>query len=192
MASVGYQSSLAHHIIHTYDENEVAAVNGIPLNPTANSVQIFNNGGHSNYHALLAGLKHQFSHTFLLDTQYTWSKSMDDGSGPYYRDPYPDKPYLAYGRSDYNVGQALKIYGLWQPVYFKGNSMLDKIAGGFSLSGIFNIHGGFPWTPTYDNINKRQPLLPGQRLRFPAARLRIWAAHTQASTTMHSSPDPPV
>jgi hypothetical protein len=24
---------------------------------------------------------------------------------------------------------------------------VEKIAGGWSLSGIFNIHGGFPWTP---------------------------------------------
>lgn len=25
--------------------------------------------------------------------------------------------------------------------------MLEKIAGGWSLSGIFNIHSGFPWSP---------------------------------------------
>ncbi len=27
---------------------------------------------------------------------------------------------LSYGRSDFNFGKALKIYGLWQPVFFKG------------------------------------------------------------------------
>jgi hypothetical protein len=77
---------------------------------------------------------------------------MDDGSQPYYEDAYPYNPRLAYGRSDYNVGQAFKIYGLWQPVLFQGNSLLEKLAGGWSISGIFNLHSGFPWTPTYGNI----------------------------------------
>jgi hypothetical protein len=36
---------------------------------------------------------------------------------------------------------------MWQPVFFHGSrSWLEKIAGGWSLSGIFNIHSGFPWT----------------------------------------------
>ena len=37
---------------------------------------------------------------------------------------------------------------MWQPVFFHGdNKWIEKIAGGWSLSGIFNIHSGFPWTP---------------------------------------------
>ena len=152
VATLGYQGSRGYHIIHQYNANVLGAVNGQALNPTVNSVDFYNNEGISNYSAMLAGLKHQFSHSFLLDTQYTWSKSMDDGSQPYYEDPYPYNPRLAYGRSDYNVGQAFKIYGLWQPVLFHGNSLLEKVVGGWSVSGIFNLHSGFPWTPTYNNI----------------------------------------
>jgi hypothetical protein len=152
IATLGYQGSRGHHIIHQYNANVLGAVYGQPLNPSVNSVDFYNNEGISNYGAMLAGLKHQFSHSFLLDTQYTWSKSMDDGSQPYYEDPYPYNPHLAYGRSDYNVGQAFKIYGLWQPLLFSGNRLLEKVAGGWSISGIFNLHSGFPWTPTYSNI----------------------------------------
>jgi hypothetical protein len=37
---------------------------------------------------------------------------------------------------------------MWQPVFFHGNnSWMEKIAGGWSLSGIFNWHSGFPWSP---------------------------------------------
>ena len=37
---------------------------------------------------------------------------------------------------------------MWQPVFFHGSrGWLEKIAGGWSISGIFNIHSGFPWTP---------------------------------------------
>jgi hypothetical protein len=62
--------------------------------------------------------------------------------------PYPFNPSLDYGRCDYNVGKAFKLFGVWQPVFFHGNNgWIEKIAGGWSLSGIFNIHSGFPWTP---------------------------------------------
>lgn len=42
---------------------------------------------------------------------------------------------------------------MWQPVFFHGsNSWMEKIAGGWSLSGILTLHTGFPWTPLV-NVN---------------------------------------
>ena len=97
---------------------------------------------------LLAELKHQFSQQFMADAQFTWAKTMDTSSGPYFEQPYPYDPSLSYGRSDYNVGKAFKLFGVWQPVLFHGDrGWVEKIAGGWSLSGIFNIHSGFPWSP---------------------------------------------
>jgi hypothetical protein len=104
--------------------------------------------GKANYNALLTELKHNFSRQFMADAQFTWAKSMDNDSGPYLEPYYPYNPDIAYGRSDYNVGKSFKIFGMWQPVFFHGNkNWIEKIAGGWSLSGIFNIHSGFPWTP---------------------------------------------
>ena len=101
-----------------------------------------------NYNALLTELKHQFSHQFMADAQFVWAKSMDTSSGPYFEQPYPYNKRLDYGRSDYNVGKAFKLFGMWQPVFFHGShSWMEKIAGGWSLSGVLNIHTGFPWTP---------------------------------------------
>ncbi len=189
VASLGYQSSLGRHIIHTYLNYAIAAAANLPVNPLVNTIQTFNNEGTSNYHALLAGIKHQFSHSFLLDTQYTWSKSMDDGSGPYYLDPYPDKPYLAYGRSDYNVGQALKIYGLWQPLLFHGNTLLEKAAGGWSISGIFNLHSGFPWTPTFDNITNGSLYFQGSGMgSLRPAAYKGGAHFSQSNNAFKSGP----
>ncbi|HEX4020936.1 MAG TPA: carboxypeptidase regulatory-like domain-containing protein [Acidobacteriaceae bacterium] len=153
VATLGYQGSIGRHIITQYNANVLGAAYGIPLNPTVNSVDYYGNEGNSSYNAMLVGLKHEFSHTFLADADYTWSKSMDDGSQPYYEDPYPYNPKLAWGRSDYNVQNAFKLYGLWQPVFFHGShGWIEKVAGGWSLSGIYNVHTGFPWTPTYSNI----------------------------------------
>ena len=154
IATVGYQGSIGRHLITLYNANVLGAVGGIPLNPSVNSVLFFNNESNSNNNSMLASIKHQFSRGFQVDAEYSWGKSMDDGSQPYYMDPYPYNPRLAWGRSDYNVQNAFKIYGLWQPKFFHGNhSWIEKVAGGWSLSGIFNGHTGFPWTPNYSNIS---------------------------------------
>jgi hypothetical protein len=83
----------------------------------------------------------------MADAQYTFSRSMDTSSAPYSEQPYPYDLNLDYGRSDYNVTNVFKLFGMWQPTFFHGNTWVDKIAGGWSLSGIFNWHSGFPWSP---------------------------------------------
>jgi hypothetical protein len=148
VASLGYQGSLSRNTY--FHENPLAtpAVLGYPLNPQIGGGDYWGVGGSGNYNALLAELKHRFSHQFTADAQFAWSKSMDTSSAPYEEQDYPYDPALNYGRSDYNVGKAFKVFGVWQPVFFHGsNSWIEKIAGGWSLSGIFNIHSGFPWTP---------------------------------------------
>jgi len=128
----------------------LAAAQGVPLNLGVTNIDYYGAGNNSNNNALLAGLKHQFSHSFLLDAQYTWAKAMDNGSQPYYENPYVYNNRLSWGRADFNVGNAFKLYGLWQPKIFTGDhAWLEKVAGGWSLSGIFNLHTGFPWTALY-------------------------------------------
>jgi hypothetical protein len=149
VASVGYEGSSSRHLITQYNSNALAIGQGVALNPLVTNIDTYGNSGGSNNNAFLAEIKHPFSHHYSIDAQFMWSKSMDDGSGPYEEGPYPNQPYYNYGRSDYNIGKSLKVFGLWQPVIFHGNGMLEKIAGGWSLSGIMNLHTGFPWTPTY-------------------------------------------
>ena len=134
---------------------------GQAQNPLVENVDFYGNTGNSSNNALLVGLKHQMSHNVMFDAEFTWAKTMDTGSGPYFENPYPYQPGLAYGRSDFNYGKAFKLYGLWQPVFFHNNSLLSKVADGFSFSGIFNIHTGFPYTPTYN--------VPGGNLYYAAS-----------------------
>jgi hypothetical protein len=161
VATVGYQGSLSRHVIIQSNAFVTAVAQGLALNPLANQVIFFGNNGSANNNALLLGLRHQMAHHFQADAEFQWAKSMDDGSSPYYEDPYPYAPQYARGRSDYFVGKAFKIYGLWQPVLFRGsNGWLEKIVGGWSLSGIFNLHTGFPWTPTV-NVGGGNLYYPG-------------------------------
>jgi hypothetical protein len=149
--TLGYQGSESRHLLVQSNYNVIAAARGEALNPTANFIDFYANTGTSNYNALITTFKHNFSHQFNLEAQYTWSKSMDENSGPYTEDPYPYDSHAAYGRSDYNVTDAVKIFGLWQPVIFHGSrGWMEKVVGGWSLSGIWNWHTGFPLNPTYN------------------------------------------
>ena len=84
----------------------------------------------------------------MADAQFTWSKSMDTSSAPYSEQPYPYDSVSITGAPTITSRNAFKLFGMWQPTFFHGgNSWVDKIAGGWSLSGIWNWHSGFPWTP---------------------------------------------
>jgi hypothetical protein len=148
VASLGYQGSLSHNTFFHENPLAVPATLGFPPNPQIGGGDFWGVNGHGKYNAMLAELKHQFSHQFSADTQFAWSKCMDTSSAPYSEQPYPFNLSLDYGRCDYNVSKAFKLFGVWQPVFFHGsNGWMEKIAGGWSLSGIFNAHSGFPWTP---------------------------------------------
>jgi hypothetical protein len=153
VATLGYQGSETRHLLVQSNYDAIAAAYGVPLNPSVNVLDFYSNWGTANFNAMIATLKHTFSHGFNLEGQYTWAKAMDENSGPYEEDPYPYDSHAAYGRSDYNVGSAFKIFGLWQPVIFHGeHNWAEKVVGGWSLSGIFNWHTGFPWNPLYNVV----------------------------------------
>jgi hypothetical protein len=161
VATVGYQGSTTKHLIVQSFLYVNAFAAGQAQNPLVQNVDQYGNLGNSNNNSLLVGFKHQMSHQFMFDAEFNYAKTMDTGSGPFYMDPYPYLPYLSYGRSDFNYGKALKIYGLWQPKFFHGNALLSKVVDGWSLSGIFNLHTGFPFTPTYN--------VPGGNLYYSAS-----------------------
>ena len=148
VASLGYVGSLSRDIFFHENPNAAPAAEGLTLNPQIGGGDYWGVSGRGNYNAMLAELNHRFSQHFSADAQFTWSKSMDTSSGPYFEQPYPYDLNLDYGPSDYNVGKAFRLFGVWQPVIFHGdNAWLEKIAGGWSISGIFNVHSGFPWSP---------------------------------------------
>lgn len=149
VANVGYEGSSGHHLLYNYDATALGQIMGAPQNPLINSVNTFGSTGKSNNNMLLAGLKHEFSHTFSAEAQYTWGHSMDTNSGPYFRSAYLYNPQYSYGRSDFDVNQTVKIFGIWQPVIFHGNNFGHKVADGWSISGIYTFHTGFGWTPVY-------------------------------------------
>ncbi len=149
VASLGYMGSVGRHLLYNYDSNALGTLQGAPLNPLVSSINTFGSTGSSNNNMMLAGIKHQFSQTFSVDAQYSWARSMDTNSGPYFRDPYLNTR-LSYGRSDFDITNNFKLFGIWQPVIFRGShTWAEKVVGGWTVSGILTLHSGYGWTPVY-------------------------------------------
>jgi hypothetical protein len=152
VVSVGYQGSLSRHLTRNQNLN---VVDFADLNPQIQSFQRFTNDANASYNALLTEVQHKFSRTFEIDAQYTFARAEDDYSGDFHGDFDPGvDPFDRQGQyspSDFDVKHNFKLYGVWTPRIFHGdNNWLEKIAGDWTVSGIWNAHTGFPWTPFYN------------------------------------------
>jgi len=147
MASVGYSGSLSRHLTRQYQNlNWLFYPN---INPVVNQVQFYTNDANSHYNALLTEVKHSFSSMFEFDVQYKYSHSVDDGTQDYASDLYPWNRKFSVGPSDFDSRHNTKIWGLFTPKFSHGNGFVNKVLGGWTITGIINIHSGFPWTPQY-------------------------------------------
>ena len=151
VVSAGYQGSQTRHLLEHYNDYNPGAAAGLALNPSVHGVTLYTDNGSGRFNALLLEAKHSFSQSFQLDTQYRLSHAEDIGSNGYAGPYYQWNIGTALGTADYNVRHAFKVFGVWTPRIFSGShSWLEKIAGGWSISGILNAHSGFPWTPLYN------------------------------------------
>ena len=185
--TLGYQGNETRHLLVLDNYDAVAAAAGVPLNPVVQSLSYWSNVGNANYNAGIATLTHNFSRGFQASAQYTWAKALDQNSGPYYQDPYPYTTAAAYGRANYDVRNAFKLFGLWQPVLFHGNNWMEKVAGGWSLSGIWNLHSGFPWNPYYNITGSAYYAQAGYGQLRPAAVVSGYGTSTSNSAFMKST-----
>ena len=111
----------------------------------------------SNYNALSAKVTRRLSHGLTLLAAFTWSHSLDDGSGP--RTAYSQLPKNTYNVHDENYAVSnfdqqrrfVSLGGL--PVAVgKGQKLLnhggvvDAVLGGWQLGSIVALMDGFPVT----------------------------------------------
>jgi Carboxypeptidase regulatory-like domain/TonB dependent receptor len=150
VATVGYQGSTSHHLTRQSNLNLIYGAEGIALNPQINNVDYYSYDANSNFNALLTELQHRFARSFEIDAQYRFSKSMDNASGPYEVNYYQWNPKLDWGPSDFDATHAFKLWGIYTPSFFK-QGWEKKVLGGWSISGIFNWHSGYPWSPYFNS-----------------------------------------
>jgi hypothetical protein len=157
VASLGYQGSQSRHLTRQYNLNDTLGAEGVALNPMVSDVDWYATDANAHFNAFLAEIQHQFSRSFSVDGQYRYSSSMDQGSQPYSVSYYVWNPKAAWGPSDWDVKNLFKVWGVWTPNYVHSDHQwVNKLVGGWSLSGIFNWHSGFPWSPVYNALDGQQ------------------------------------
>ena len=123
----------------------------------------------ANYNALITSLAHQFSRGFTLTGTYTYGKSIDTESfelGPQQLQGLNQQ--LDRGPSDYDITHNIIIAGVWQLPIFSGRTdFVGRTLGGWGISGLFEWHTGFPWTPILFGPQNNDPNGDGFRPDYP-------------------------
>jgi hypothetical protein len=137
------------------------AANGFPFfdNPNARDILLLTNDGNYRYNSLQVELRRRFSGGLSLQANYTLQKTLTDaqGVGQTRIDPLLDinRPELDYSRADYDQAQVFNFNGIYELPFGKGKrfggnagSWLDRLIGGFQITGILRISTGAPLTIT--------------------------------------------
>lgn len=145
-------------------------LNGIDALRISNGLQPFNNRqvqeiavrtgtGRSRYNALFMTLRKRFSDGLLFDLNYTLSKSLDQqgatqNSGNVFTSSF--FPDVEYGPSAFDIRHIVNLSWVYELPFgpgrrFATNGVLGKLAGGWSLSGIYSATSGLPLLAFHSN-----------------------------------------
>ena len=130
------------------------------LNPNYGRLRQWQNVVSSNYNSLQLQLKKQVTHGLLFNVDYTWSHSIDNGSGWHNAatsangaaagDGFTTDqtiPGLDRGNSLFDIRQRLVFNYVYQLPGQNLHGVLGAVAGGWQLSGIWSIQSGAHWEP---------------------------------------------
>ena len=131
---------------------------GTRLNPNAGRITAGFWDGRSYYDALQIQIKKKIGSASQLAGSYTWSKTIDTGSGSMVGDEYTNSissPLffnlkLNRGLADFNVSHNLNLNYTWvlgSPKWKMGFGL--RALGGWQLGGVFQASTGVPFTPGF-------------------------------------------
>lgn len=129
---------------------------GTPLNPNFGRIDISTWNGNSFYNALDVKLTKALGHGLQAQGSFTWSQSIDYGSGSNLGDPFTNSisnlfwfdNSLKRGLSDFNIAKNLMIYFTWEVPNPKLSLKPIKWAtNGWELGSILQARTGLPMTP---------------------------------------------
>jgi hypothetical protein len=193
---LGYVGSHGYHEMLSLDANipvPTILASGAIYYPTttlanpklANTTHWFSEGL-SSYNGLEVDVNRRFSRGFQVRGVYTFSKSLDDGtawnSSVGANAPgfvmFPLNPKLDWGLSNSNVRNLAVINGTYELPFGTGKALAhsvtgwrQKLASGWSVSGIETLQSGFPFTPVLgfnpsNDGDTRNPVRPSWNPAF--------------------------
>ena len=162
---IGYTGSKGTHLARSYNLNEPydrspALPAGITPYPQWGTITYFCYCFDSSYNALTVTLRRRFAHNFFYRLNYSYSKSIDDGSvlqgggaGGYAGLQDAQDRALERGRSDLDTPHAFTTSFSWVAPHGIGPSWSNLLTRGWQLAGSGVAHTGEPFTPQVSNAN---------------------------------------
>lgn len=151
----GVQRNAAGAIIYTCNPAAVPNVRFLP-NPGSGVIDLFLNDGKYNYNSLQVELRRRFSNGLYFQTNYTYAKNLTNAVGTSQQlfEPYLDNANKDwdYQRADYDQTHTFNFNAIYQLPFGKGKmflnngGILDKIVGGWEISGLGQWTSGAPIT----------------------------------------------
>jgi hypothetical protein len=121
--------------------------------PGVNTINLHNFVGHTNYHAFQATMQRRFTHGLAWGLAYTWSKALGTTS---FNPVVADNEAWNYGRlsSDRRHNLAVNYsYQLPGPGKALHSKYLGALTDRWTLTGIFSVLSGAPFSPGGPNVN---------------------------------------
>jgi hypothetical protein len=121
-------------------------------NPQYNVFQLADNIAWSSYHALQTSLNRRFSAGWQTQVSYTWSKSIDNGSGTYGLDgggatTNPWNANFDRGLSNFNRTHNFRASGIYE-LPFKASGARGVLVNGWQITGVYTYLSGAPFSVT--------------------------------------------
>jgi hypothetical protein len=147
--------------LQTYNQTRPSQLSNSNLSrpfPKFGGFQVMNAPSHSSYHALYLKVQQRFSRGLTFLSSFSWSKSIDNGSGIRTSDGdslTPSNDYnleLERGLSAFDFRRRWTSSWVWELPVGRGKRLLtdnrfaDFVLGGWQLGGILTLQDGFPFT----------------------------------------------
>jgi hypothetical protein len=166
LIELGYVGSLLRHLeqLRAVNEATPAATGSIASRspfPEFGRIQLVDNGGVGNYNGFSVKLTKRYSAGLTYLVGYTWSRTLDTGSAIRTHDGdtlFPQNSgcrACEYGLSSFHTGHRLVSSALYDLPFGRGrqhniqNPVLNGVAGGWQIGGIWAWQTGFPITVAY-------------------------------------------
>ncbi len=147
--------------LYNFDSTASAAPGGNTSHrfffPQTSSIYAQSTIGNSSYNALQASLRHSLKYGLVYDFNYTWSKSIDEGSSPErasantLQNTFNPKGNRAV--SDYDSRHNITAdftaplpFGKGRPMLNNLNGLVDRLIGGWQINGVVHYSSPFPFS----------------------------------------------
>lgn len=127
------------------------------INPYFGPLLFVTNGVTSDYHAMTAEIRHAMTATLSFQTNYRWSKWLDNGSdtstGQFFDNPEPGKGAEEItslknerGRSMFDIPHRLTGMIIWSPRLHSSVGVANWLVNGWQISAIAGFQSGRPFS----------------------------------------------